>query len=192
VHFEGLAQSLEVGKWDTAEVITIWTPYYSEMLQNITYRAWQTTWHIELLLRNDSVILWSFLHAPHFRKHLSISVRRWSNEEKSLCHCNFSCPFYQYLSTFKNLMRDKVFTVIYSCKLRTNIVVSGRNLFLQIVHMKNTGLTLKIFGPKINHVNSLFGHIMSNRKTMLGCVWPNSVHMFGWYRPNIMPLFGAT
>ena len=155
------------------------------MTNHLAYRAPPSKWFMILL---------SFLHAPHFRKHLSISVHRWSlhNEEKSLCHCNFSCPFYQYLSTFKNLMRDKVFTVIYSCKLRTNIVVSGRNLFLQIVHMKNTGLTLKIFGPKINHVNSLFGHIMSNRKTMLGCVWPNSVHMFGWYRPNIMPLFGAT
>ena len=72
----------------------------------------------------------------------SRDIRSLDNEGKSLCYCNFSSPFYQCLSTFKNLIRGEVFTVINSCKLKTDIAILGRSLFLQIVHMKNTGLTL--------------------------------------------------
>jgi len=39
-------------------------------------------------------------------------------------------------------MHGEVFTVINSCKLSTKIAISGRSLLLQMVHMKNTRLTL--------------------------------------------------
>ena len=118
---------------------------------------------------------------------------------------------------FKNLICGEVFTVIYFYKLSNDIATSRRSLLLQMVHIKNTGLSLHRPTKKTKK-SSLFSQtqlysicstlcgqtlclysVLTNRienynfrcNSLFGCSPPNIYYLFGDHMPNKHYLFGG-